>query len=82
MRLWYLFGLLFYRKYLFVVLILGIIIKTILAITIIVSVLIILLKLFGIPEKLKKYLIPETIDNPSGNYIFKKSFLSELFGIK
>lgn len=70
------------KGYKIFMLILGIIIKTILAITIIVSVLIILLKLFGIPENLKKYLIPETIDNPSGNYIFKKSFLSELFGIK
>ena len=48
------------KGYKIFMLILGIIIKTILAITIIVSVLIILLKLFGIPEKLKIF--------NSGNY--------------
>lgn len=70
------------KGYKIFILVLGIIIKTLLAITIIVSVLIILLKLFGIPEKLKKFIIPSTIDDPQGNYIFKKSFLSELFGVK
>jgi hypothetical protein len=63
-----------------VITIIGVMIKIILVITVIMSLLMIGFRLFGIPENLKKYVVPSAVDSSSGKYVFKNTILSVLLG--
>jgi hypothetical protein len=66
------------KIYKMVVMIVGIIIKIILGITLTISLLIIGFKIFGVPDKVRKFVVPE-FKPESG--IHEKTFLSELLGL-